>query len=245
MINCNFKSLLFFNGLKTLLTVGVFLTSFMVSASSLESVEQSFKTQVAFINQTLKVNQKAFEASPHLLAGFVDNSLLPLWEASQTLAGLLGSKNWHGLSHAEQAGLQKAFNDTIQRYVQEGFALYDGQTLEFVSVKLNDSATRGLLTLKVIPNVMPSFEVDFKIFKQEETWQLYDILVQGVSYITLKKDSYRKQLAEQGVKGILATISEKNQGYIASMREPVIKDKVPTVSRVEQSATSATSNLQP
>ena len=205
---------------KWLLTACLLLTSLATFADSVDSVIKHFESKVIFINQSLKSNQQSFEESPALLAKFVDESLLPLWQASKTLTGLLGSNNWNKLTLIEQASLQKGFDDTIQRYVQEGFALYDGQSLEFVGVRLNENATRGLLTVKVIPNVMPSFEIDFKIFKNQDSWQLYDILVQGVSYISLKKDAFRTQLEKQGVAGILHSISDKNQGFIASARAP-------------------------
>ena len=207
----------------TIITLFKLLFSFSIgvfclngSALSADDVEYHYRNQVSFINQSLISKQQVFEASPLELAQFVDKSVLPLWNSTKTLKGLFGKSNWQNLSQKDRDSLQKGFNDTIQRYVQEGFALYDGQELEFVGVKFNKKETRGILTLEIKPNIMPSFNVDFKIFNDGKSWQLYDILIKGVSYITLKKDSFRQSLKNQGIDAVLAAIHEKNKGFISS-----------------------------
>ncbi|TQV77020.1 ABC transporter substrate-binding protein [Aliikangiella marina] len=182
----------------------------------LGNLQDHYIERVKHINSTLEENQAKFAQSPHDLAKFVDRSVLPLWNSEKTLRGLFGKKYWMELSSAEQQGLVKGFNDTIQRYVQEGFSLYDGQQLEFVKLKLNQKKTRALLTLKVIPNLLPEFEVNFKVAKEGNSWQLYDILIQGVSYVTLKKDSFRNQYKNQGITAVIDSIKLKNKGFIES-----------------------------
>jgi len=202
--------------MKSLLVLVLLMLPGFASATHQEQVESFYRIQISTINQTLKTNQSLFEQSPLELAAFVDNTLLPLWNSSKTLKGLFGKSHWQSLSEIERQQLMKGFDDTIQRYVQEGFALYDGQELEFVGLKFNKSSTKGILTIKVIPNLIPSFNVDFKIARVDKSWHLYDIYVQGISYISLKKDSFRKQLEEQGVIGVLGEIQAKNDGYIKS-----------------------------
>jgi|GEM_PF-1160596 len=204
------------SNLKSLLVLVLLMLPGFASATHQEQVESFYRIQISTINQTLKTNQSLFEQSPLELAAFVDNTLLPLWNSSKTLKGLFGKSHWQSLSEIERQQLMKGFDDTIQRYVQEGFALYDGQELEFVGLKFNKSSTKGILTIKVIPNLIPSFNVDFKIARVDKSWHLYDIYVQGISYISLKKDSFRKQLEEQGVIGVLGEIQAKNDGYIKS-----------------------------
>ena len=195
------------------------------------TVESHYVERVNYINQTLTSNQDEFEATPQKLADFVDNSLLPLWNSQKTLRGLFGKKNWLALTNKDHVDLEKGFNDTIQRYVQEGFALYDGQQIEFVGIKLNKKQTRGLLTIKVIPNVLPEFDVNFKVAYENDQWQLYDILVQGVSYVTLKRDSFRNQYKNQGISEVLKAINEKNKGYIESNKAIQPKNEVASANK--------------
>lgn len=210
-------SRLIFNSLlKQVIVFLAVFTSPIVLGNSTSQVTDFFKARVSTINQTLLVEQGRFEQHPEQLASFVDQHLLPLWQSSKTLKGLFGKKHWLSFSEGAKSSLKQGFNNTLQRYVQEGFSHYDGQRLEFVGVKFNKKQTRGRLTVKIIPNLVPSFNVDLKIYKERDSWFLYDVMVKGVSYISIKKDSFRKMLQEQGIETVIASIRTKNQGFIAS-----------------------------
>jgi len=193
---------------------------FASESDPLAYVEGKFKRSILKINQSLKVSQRRFEQSPIELAKFVDAELLPLWASHKTLSALVGLKSWRQMPISSRQALQTSFNNTLQRYVQEGFDHYDGQTIEFVGVRLNKRQNRGYLTIKVVPNLLPSFNIDLRIglFEDdhnEADWYLYDAMVQGVSYVTLKKDDYRHRLQE-GVGALITSIDQKNQGYLPS-----------------------------
>lgn len=209
------QSLLYFLLKKTFI-LGVLLVSWSVNADVSKDIGDFFKKRIATINQTLVTQQDTFSKEPESLADFVDLQLIPIWHSSKTLRGLFGKNNWLSLPENSKVALTQEFNNTLQRYVQEGFRHYDGQKLEFVEVKVNKKQTRGLLIVKVIPNVIPSFEVALKLLKEGDDWFLYDVLVKGVSYISIKKDGFRKNFKEQGFEVVLASIRDKNKGYIES-----------------------------
>ena len=179
-------------------------------------VETKYKNEIHSINQQLNLKQELFNQSKQELAKFVDESLLPTWSSKKTLKGLFGKSIWLKLSTDEQSQLVKAFNDTLQRYVQESFDDYDGQQFMFEGIKLNKKQTKGYLTIKLIPNLMPSFNIDLKIALIDNQWLIYDAMVQGVSYVSLKRNSYRKLFKDLNIKGVLAFIKAKNMNFVPS-----------------------------
>lgn len=190
------------------------------SGSSLAEAQKNattfFKDKVISINKTLAARQVEFQAEPTKLVEYVDVELIPLWSSAKTMRGLIGSKNWKKLSADNQHKLTASFNNTLQRYIQEGFKEYDGQSVKFVKLKLNTKKTRGILTLEVIPNLLPSFNIDLKVGANNGQWQIYDALYQGISYISLKKDKVREILQEKGIQALLKDFSDKNQGFVPS-----------------------------
>jgi phospholipid transport system substrate-binding protein len=172
-----------------------------------------FSSVVDCLNQRLQNQQQLFNNDSLLLADFVDHNLLPLWFSEKTLKGLLGKSIWQSLTPANIVSLSDGFNNTLQRYVQESFHKYDGQVIVFESLKLNQNETRGLLSIEVQPNLLPSFNIDFKIIKVEDNWLLYDAMFQGVGFIGLKKDSFRKQVATEGVNSLINSVNLKNTGF--------------------------------
>jgi len=207
---------------KSLLLVFVcFYAQFALSDNARNSAhEKHFIDQIELINKTLEAKQYDFKKNPIKLVSYVDKQLIDIWSSERTMRGLLSSKNWKTLSLEQQKNLSKAFDDTLQRYVQEGFKSYDGQEIEFVNLKLHPKKLRGLLTVKVIPNLLPSFNIHLKVEHKDNKWKFYDIMVQGVSYITVKKDSIRNIFKEGGANSVLNDFVSKNQGFIPSGTVP-------------------------
>ena len=196
----------------------VLMTSLTVASATRElaTLELKFVQVINKINRTLEGKKQVFKSSKHQLAEFVDETLLPIWSSGKTVKGLFGSKIWGALTVNEQKALEAAFNNTLQRYVQEGFDYYDGQKIEFIKLALNRKKTKGFLTVKIIPKVLPNFTIDLKIGRIEEHWYFYDVYVKGVSYISLKKDGYRNHFRDHGIQSVLTEMEEKNLGFIAS-----------------------------
>jgi len=193
-----------------------------------QSLFVHFEQAVALIDHNLLTSQGALKADPKRLEMFVNQYILPLWDSQRTLKYLVGQKLWQSLSPQEVSALELRFQQTIQRYVREGMGLYDGQRVKTLRLQLNKAANRGLLTLRLEPIYLPSFNIQFKIApasqptdseisqkldsqKLAKPWLLYDILVEGISYIKLKKGQYRRIMENQGFNALLKQLDDKNE----------------------------------
>ncbi|MCW8877866.1 MAG: ABC transporter substrate-binding protein [Kangiellaceae bacterium] len=205
-----------FSLLHGIVSLILLVASSLSHANGADEATVYFKGKVSRINQTLAARQAEFKADPTKLVEYVDQELIPLWSSEKTMKGLVGTKNWKQISESNQSKLAASFNNTLQRYVQEGFEEYDGQSVKFVKLRLNSKKSKGILTLEVIPNLLPSFNIDLKVGSKNGNWQIYDVLVQGVSYISLKKEKIRQILDKNGVQALIKDFSDKNQGFMPS-----------------------------
>jgi ABC-type transporter MlaC component len=221
------------------------------------SLEADYSTLIESIDNTLVDRYNEFKSKPKLLYQFVDQHILPYWNVELTLKQLLGSKHWKSLTKQEVAMVKQAFVDTLNRYVAEGMKFYDGQRIKFAKVKINQKQTRGLLTLTLEPIYLPAFNVSFKIANQNEQWQLYDVMVEGISYVKMKKGEYRQLVSKNGIEGLLAHLDQKNQTseprvkQQQTSKDDTLSSKIPTgrssISRSEpdQSSSFAAQRLDP
>ena len=182
----------------------------VASLNSLQQTENYFDQVITHIDTTLLAKHQEFKKDNNQLAQFVDTNILSVWNVELTLKQLIGSKHWKTFNQSEIQALIDRFNQTLHRYVREGMAFYDGQRVKLVTVKLNDKNTRGLVTIRLEPIYLPAFNVSFKIAHKNNDWQLYDVLVEGISYVKLKKNEYRQIISQNGVEGLLAYLDQKN-----------------------------------
>jgi len=173
-------------------------------------VEGYFREILSNIDGTLSKEQLRLKKDDQFLQNFVETKILPFWDVELTLRLLVGTKQWKCLKDDEVSALKKAFVDTLHRYVREGVKMYDGQRANFVDAILSDDATKGKISVRLEPIYLPAFQIHFKIAKREQQWKLYDVFVEGVSYVKLKKNQYRQIIHKSGVTGLLTYLESKN-----------------------------------
>lgn len=182
----------------------------VATLGSLQRAENHFDQVISHIDTTLLEKHEKFKSDNNQLIQFVDLNILSVWDVELTLKQMIGGKRWKSFTPTEIQALKYRFNQTLHRYVREGMAFYDGQRVKLVSVKLNAKETRGLVTIRLEPIYLPAFKVSFKIVHRENNWQMYDVLVEGISYVKMKKAEYRQIVNQKGVDGLLAHLDEKN-----------------------------------
>ncbi len=178
-----------------------------------QDVESRFRRLLEDIDTTLLAQHQQLKTESGLLLEFVDEKIIPYWDIELTLRLLVGSKTWKSLAPSDVQKLRQAFVNTMHRYVYEGVNLYDGQRAKFIGAKLSSKPgknNQGQITIQLEPVYLPSFNIHFKVAKRDKDWLLYDIFVEGVSYIKLKKNEYRQIINTKGVEGLLAHLGSKN-----------------------------------
>jgi len=177
----------------------------------LKTVTTYFEQKISDLDVTLLNNQAALTSDPVKQREFVDQKLLPLWSSIRTLKLILGAKQWKSLSKDQIVRLETSFAETFQRYTSEALKFYDGQRIKVLSIRLNGEQSKGYLTTELSPIYLPRFNITFKIVNQEDDWKLYDIMVEGISYIKMKKNEYRRILVEQGFDALICHLDKKNE----------------------------------
>ncbi len=169
-----------------------------------------FEPLIEKIDLTLFNKQLELKNNSVKLAQFVNEQVLSLWSSEKTLKILIGSKSWKNLSKSNITALKNSFNETIHRYVREGMNYYDGQRLKLINVQLNIEKKRGLLTVELKPIYLPAFNISFKLAESNNQWLIYDVLVQGISYVKSKKVEYRRVIKKEGINGLITLLNIKN-----------------------------------
>ena len=190
----------------------------LTADQSLESeLRADFSAKLALLVQ--EMNQQRVkplhEKDIRVIHRLAKKEIVELWDAKSTLLGLIGRSSWNQLTAEHQSQLEHAFRETMTRYFMEAYAYYSGQPIEIKAIKLNKKRTKGWLQLEVKLDYLPDFQVDVGITRRENQWLYRDIRVQGISYISLKRQYFQGTIANQGVEGLIADLVEKNRNFFA------------------------------
>lgn len=204
---------------KLSLLVLLWLFSQLANASlDKQSLKQFFQYKLDTINGFMQENHEKALQTPSILMTFVDNELLTVWSAKNTIRAMLGAQRWSQLSPVQEAQLIRAYEQTMRRYLYEVMNRYQGQVATVDSIRLNDKQNKGWLTVVLESQSLPDISIDLKIYKEDTDWTIYDFSFQGISFVKMKQNYFQTTFDAKGFEGVLADLDRKNQEFTKKLK---------------------------
>lgn len=156
-------------------------------------------------------NHDTYSADPQLLESLVRSDLLPLLDIDYSARLILGRAG-RGLDPAKIDEFASCMSNLlISRYSQGLLNFQSSITLQVLPQRgdLNEKLTR-VRTRITLPSGKEA-PVDYAFHKTDEGWKAFDVIVEGISYVT----TYRNQIMpEVQANGIDSVIDRLNSGQL-------------------------------
>ena len=152
-------------------------------------------------------NKEAYDADPKLLEELVHRDLLPVLDIEYSARLILGRAG-RGLDAAKINEFATCMSNLlINRYAKA--------LLEFSSqIKLNVLPQRGDLNEKLTRVrtrvTLPSGReapVDYAFHKTAEGWKAFDVLVEGISYVTTYRNQIMPEVENNGIDSVIERLN--------------------------------------
>ena len=183
-------------------------------------VEQQFEPLFNEISVQLSKDKQRYLNDPMAYQDFIDLRLRPLWDMSSTARALVGRQNFEAMTEGQRQALVEAVSNTMERYAFEGLEKYSGQQFRIVDVVVNQQAGMGWIQVLMESSLIPDIVLDVLIKQTEPekgTWQAVDIRFKGITYVSVKKHSFRETIEEQGIDTLITDLKRKNYEFFADL----------------------------
>jgi len=143
------------------------------------------------------------------ITALVDAKVLPHFDFAR-MTQLAVGKYWRTATPEQKQALVTEFRNMLVRTYTKVFTVYRDQTVE---VKPSKMATGDIeVTVKTViskPGSQPIL-VDYEMKIAESGWKAYDISIDGVSMVMSYRGTFTSQIQENGIDGLIKTLSDKN-----------------------------------
>ena len=183
-------------------------------------VEQQFAPLFNEVSAKLSTDKQRYLTDPIAFQDFIDRQLRPIWDVRSTARALVGRQEFEGMIRAQRQDLVKAVRDTLARYAFEGLAKYSGQQFRIVDVVINPRASMGWVQVLMESSLIPDIVLDVLIKQtdpEKGLWQAVDVRFKGITYVSVKKHSFRQTIEEQGMDTLITDLQRKNREYFADI----------------------------
>lgn len=150
----------------------------------------------------LTTNKATYEADPAQLEELVRTVLVPALDVEYSARLILGRAG-RGASDEQIAAFAETMSNVLTERYASGMLEYGGrEQLEVLPLRgeLNTRATKVRTRVRMLNgNQVP---VDYVFRKTDEGWKAFDVIVEGISYVTTYRNQIQPQVAEVGIEGV-------------------------------------------
>lgn len=185
--------------LPALLMVGVLFSG---SAYAQETPEDVVRRVAGDLLESLETRKADFEADPSQLETLVRQDLLPALDVEYSARLILGRAGRDATPEQINAFANTMSDVLIERYAT-GMLDYEGrERMEVLPQRgaLNERATRVRTRVRTTNGTQ--VPVDYVFRKTDEGWKAFDVVVEGISYVTTYRNQIVPQVTESGIDAV-------------------------------------------
>ncbi len=127
----------------------------------------------------------------------------------RTMSKQVLARNWKRFSAPQQREFQREFKNYLAYTYGARLSRYEQQQVDIVGER---TGPRGHVTVKtkIVGGENNGATVDYVLIDREGSWRVFDVIVEGISFVSNYRDQFRQVLSRGGPDHLLAELRKKN-----------------------------------
>ncbi len=182
------------------------LTLLLVAASpagaNVQSPDEVVREVAGNLLDALGENSDAYRDNPEQLEELVRRDLLPALDVEYSARLILGRAGRGATPEQITAFADTMAEVLISRYATGMLEYQDRRQLEVLPLRgeLNERATRVRTRVQTTNGAF--IPVDYVFRKTDDGWKAFDVIVEGISYVTTYRNQIQPQVQESGIDAV-------------------------------------------
>jgi phospholipid transport system substrate-binding protein len=89
---------------------------------------------------------------------------------------------------------------------------YSGEQIEYLPVNYTVGDTKVMVPTRISADNAPAIPINYRLrLDDDQTWQVYDVVIDGVSLITNYRSQFTNVIRRQGIDGLISLLASKNR----------------------------------
>ena len=133
----------------------------------------------------------------------VDEILLPRWDRNYSGQLVMG-KYWREASDEQREQFITGLYRKLLRSYADGILEYRSEQLRLLSTKGNEADGKVLVETEVRLEDGTPVPVSYRLREGKDgQWKVYDVVIEGISYVANFRKQYASEFRTKGIKGVL------------------------------------------
>jgi len=141
----------------------------------------------------------------------VDKVLLPRWDRRATGQAVMG-RYWRDATEAQRdAFIDGLYRKLLDSYA-EGILEYEPGQFKIIGTRGDPAEGRVTVDSEVMLDDGTTVPISYRMRLHEGSWKVFDVIVEGISYLTNYRSQYASEFRSKGVQGVIDELQEPAEG---------------------------------
>ena len=129
----------------------------------------------------------------------------------QRMTALAVGREWSKATPEQKKRLTEEFKALLVRTYSNALISYKNQKVVYKLSKMVAGDTDVVVKTEVVQPGNKPIQLDYALEKQGGSWKVYDVIVAGVSLVTNYRDTFKQEMSNNGIDGLITMIANKNK----------------------------------
>lgn len=170
------------------------------------SPEQVIREASELTMKAIKARREELKANRQALFELIDEVLLPRWDRQYTGRLVMGPY-WRKASPEQREAFITGLYRKLLHSYGDGALQYDSEQLRVLGTRGNLAEGRAMVDSEVRLQDGTQVPISYRMRIHEGHWKVYDIVIEGISYVTNYRSQYSSEFRVKGIDGVLADLA--------------------------------------
>lgn len=177
----------------------------VAAAAPERSPEQVIRDASEMTMQAIEGRRDKLKADREELFRLIDEVLLPRWDRQYTGQLVMGRAWRDATPEQREAFITGLYRKLLDSY-GEGVLQYNADQLKILGTRGNLEEGPVMVDSEVRLGDGTPVPISYRLRIHEGSWKVYDVVVEGISYVQNYRNQYQSEFRAKGIKGVLADL---------------------------------------
>jgi phospholipid transport system substrate-binding protein len=161
--------------------------------------------------KALKDNQAHLDNKSKTVDNVINQYIMPHVDFNEMALWVAGRHAWAKAPEKTREQFVSAFKVLVIRTYGTALQNYSNEVVEFPKQHIDTSKTRIQITSQVVRPNKDTIRLDYRLIKHENTWLVYDVIIEGVSILQGFQAQFSEDIKQQGLAKVVTKIQDHNK----------------------------------
>jgi phospholipid transport system substrate-binding protein len=179
-----------------------------LGAAAQQAPDEFLREAAELLDQAISERKKELTNDREALYELIDEILLPRFDQRYAAQLVLG-RHWRTASEEQRNKFIEAFYQSLLRQYADGLLEFDLTQLKILPYRGDPEKPRTVVRTEVRLDDGTEAPVDYGLVKRDSEWQLFDVTIEGISYVRNFRAEFNSEIQATGIDTVIRRLQRE------------------------------------